>query len=279
MTDGERADAETDAETSAEVRRLHEFILRVAGRLADASEVLGRLAERRGKVKPYYEDGCCTLYCGDCREIMPSLEPGSIDCVITDPVWPNAVADLVGSDDPAGLFAGAAAHFPRLTSRVVVQMGVDSDPRFLAGVPACLPFLRACWLEYALARPKGRILYSGDVAYIFGSPPAYIAGRQLVPGRMVSARPDRQRPRRRASERKAFEGRWTMHPCPRRLEHVNWLVCKMADGKILDPFAGSGTTLRAAKNQGLPSIGVEIEECYCEVAAKRLSQGVFDFAE
>ena len=66
------------------------------------------------------------------------------------------------------------------------------------------------------------------------------------------------------------------HPAPRHLKHVRWLVnwFSESDDVILDPFMGSGTTLRAAKDLGRKSIGIEIEERYCEIAAKRMSQQV-----
>ena len=68
------------------------------------------------------------------------------------------------------------------------------------------------------------------------------------------------------------------HPSPRRLQHVQWLVWVFSDNKVIDPFMGSGTTLRAAKDLRRQAIGIEIKEEYCELAVKRMSQMVMQFA-
>ena len=64
------------------------------------------------------------------------------------------------------------------------------------------------------------------------------------------------------------------HPAPRRLEHLTWLITKFVGERVLDPFVGTATTLEAAKLLGVPAIGIEIEPKYCEIAVKRLRQGV-----
>ena len=204
---------------------------------------------------PYYQDTLVTLYHGDARELVPQLGP--VDSIITDPVWPNSTPELAGADDPAGLLAAVAQHFPGRCERVVVQLGCDSDPRFLQAIPAALPFFRVCWLEYVRPHYKGRLMYTSDVAYAFGAPPPSKIGARVIPGRMIQNDAERRR---------------AGHPCPRQLQHVRWLVRWFAAGPVLDPFAGLGTTLRAAKDCGYPVIGVELEERYCEAAARWCEQ-------
>jgi hypothetical protein len=75
------------------------------------------------------------------------------------------------------------------------------------------------------------------------------------------------------------EHRW--HPTQKPLPVMRWAVGLLPDTArvVLDPYAGSGTTLRAAKDLGRKAIGIEAHERYCEIAAERLGQGVLDFGE
>lgn len=66
------------------------------------------------------------------------------------------------------------------------------------------------------------------------------------------------------------------HPCPKNDEWAQWLISRMVPdgGTICDPFMGSGTTLRCAKDRGIKATGIELSEAYCEIAANRLRQEV-----
>lgn len=223
-------------------------------------------------MKPYYEQSGVTIYHGDCREVLPTIEA---EALITDPVWPNSIFPAV--TDPQQLLAETLAV--STVERVVIHLGVDSDPRFLAAVPGRWPFIRSCSLDYALPNPKGRILYGGDVAYVFGAFPQLPKGKVLLPGRYVSGQIDKSKPRgswsgkdKRYTRSRAECYQQLDHPAPRRLDHVRWLVGWYAGASVVDPFVGTGTTLVAAKRLGIRAIGIEIEERYCEIAAQRLSQ-------
>ena len=205
---------------------------------------------------PYYQDSVVTIYHGDCREILPKLRAGAL---VTDPVWPNATVPLKGAEDPQTLFAEmwAAGDF----YRAAIQIGCDTPPFFLAAIS--LPFFRHCWLEHACVGYKGRLLMTGDVALLFGEPPRVKPGQHVIPGRFIDPH---------------SKGKQTNHPCPRKLGHVKWLIkwwCNDTD-LVIDPFAGGGTTLRAAKELGHKAIGIEIEEEFCEIAAQNVAQEVLD---
>ncbi len=215
---------------------------------------------------PFFQDARTTLYHGDARRLARDLEVGDwrrVAC-ITDPVWPNpGKAPLAGADDPLGLFADViGALVARGLERLIVILGLDSDPRFLAGVPSALRFLRVTWLRLARPSYKGPILVAADVAYVFGRWPLP-SGQRVFPGEIV------------ATSSRGNDGRGTAHPCPRRPEHLHGLIRGYAreEDTILDPFAGSGTTLEQARRLGRRACGFELEERWCLEQRERASSG------
>lgn len=233
-------------------------------------------------MKPYYEHSGVTIFNADCRDILPVL---SAETVITDPVWPNSIFPKVL--DPEQLCREALEVCS--VRRIVVHLGCDSDPRFLRSVPSSFPFIRSCLLEYARPSYKGRLVYGGDIAYAYGAMPPPVhregskTGAALIPGLCISTKSDALFRRNnwnggdKRFNRRPQDAKEIPHPAPRRLQHVQWLCKWFAGESVIDPFAGSGTTLLACMSLGIPAIGIEIEERYCELAAKRLSQEVFQF--
>lgn len=210
-------------------------------------------------MKPYYEQDGITIYHGDCREVLPSL--GRVETVLTDPVWPEPLPSLAGSNEPDELLRFVAEWAAENARRLIVQVSVSTDPRWFSLIPMSMKFQRSCLLEYARPAYRGRHL-SADVAFVFGDNPDCHGRQRILPGRMMASDPRDTRKR-------------NGHPPPRKFEHVRWLVKWYAgEGTIIDPFVGSGTTLRAAKDLGRKAIGIEIEERWCEIAAKRMAQAV-----
>jgi hypothetical protein len=215
--------------------------------------------------------GNATLYLGDCRDILPTLPADSVDCVVTDPVWPNCNVEMPGSDRPGDLFREFCNIVPRIASRLVVQLGCDTDPRFLRWVLPSMPFLRVCWLEYACPTYKGRLLHTGDVGYVFGEWPKPGPGRMVLPGRCISSVMEHSEPR--ADKNKTHGPRADLpHPCARRLQHVSWLVNWFGEDSVCDPFMGSGTTGVACARLGKRFVGVEIDPGFFKLACDRIQR-------
>jgi hypothetical protein len=220
-------------------------------------------------MKPYYSHAGIEIYHGDCREILPAL--GEFDSVLTDPVWPNNSVPEFANIDPMKLLSETLEVVR--TTRLVIHLGCDSDPRLLQAVPYRFEFTRVCWLRFARPNYKGRLLNGSEVAYVFGPavPASCFPGRQhLQPGESPT---EGEKTSTDATRR--FKG----FPCPRRLQHVQWLAKYFTAGSIVDPFCGSGTTLLSAKNLGRTATGIDISERYCEMSAKRMEQEVFQFSE
>lgn len=230
---------------------------------------------------PYYKDDHVTIYHADAREIDQEIIKQAEVCIM-DPVWPNASVPLQGQEDPFGLLEAILARTYGSHKRLAIHVGCDSDPRFSDAVPPIYPFFRHCWLDYAVPSHKGRLLYTGDVAWMFGQPPKSRGrgtGSMIIPGRCTSKNAQEFTPWRTGHVKpksKYMGGRNSLHPCPRKLEHVSWLVSwwSQPDETIIDYCAGSMTTGLAAKGHNRKCICIEIEEEFCERGAKRLEQGI-----
>ena len=208
------------------------------------------------KMEPYYSDDLVTIFNCDSREILPMIE---FDSLITDPVWPNAKANLYGKDDPFLMLKSILDLTNYNCKRIAIHLGCDSDPRFLNAVPERYKYFRSVSLEYVQPCYKGRLLNGGDIAYLFGEVPPSKKGQMVIPGRYV----DRD-----------SNGKQTKHPCPRKLNHAKWLIKWWTSDQdiVCDPCSGSGTTLLAARILGRKSIGIEYEKSFCDMAIERFNQ-------
>jgi len=209
-------------------------------------------------MKPYFQDDAVQIYLGDCREILPSLP--KVDLVLTDPpygidyqsAWRigwQRKAKIAGDDEfPLWLFTDL-----KPSKAMFVWCRWDILPI----LP--LPKSFIVWdkgnhsmgnLEHEYGRQWEAIAFYPQAEHEFIFRPTDIISCMRVP-------PDK-----------------LVHPNEKPVEVASRILSANKGDLILDPFMGSGTTLRAAKNLGRKAIGIEIEEKYCEIAAKRMAQTV-----
>ena len=219
-------------------------------------------------MKPYYEHEGIAIYHGDCRDILPSLP--KVDLVLTDPPYgvgfTGKVTRNVRHSDGYANTIGDDVQFIDDVVIPVIQNCLAMCPR-----EAIFCGNRMLW-HYPPARDIGcfYVQFGGRVGpWGFGSVNLVLFyGTDPFLERGLGSRPNSWM----SSEIAERNG----HPCPKPLGWMRKLVVRASfeDELILDPFMGSGTTLRAAKDLGRKAIGIEIEERYCEIAAKRMAQSV-----
>ena len=226
-------------------------------------------------MKPYYDDGeGIQIYHGDCREILPLLGP--VDLVLTDPPY------------GVGYSTGYRQRVARSSTRLAYDLATSpllNDTAALIGpllndtaaiywfcaperLDAVLPIVRTLGdVPNVLCWDKGNCT-AGDLATTYGQQWEAIiyARRSHVP--LVGGR---DRDVLRVSRGSTID---YQHPTQKPIPLLRYLMGRHEWQMCLDPFMGSGTTLRAAKDLGRKCVGIEIEERFCEIAARRLQQSV-----
>ena len=228
---------------------------------------------------PYYDDGQSVIYHGDCRDVMPAIDPASL--MLTDPpyglpkgagVWRRNGSAI---EDWGNVGHNVAVDGWRDLCKLhsdswVVEFGLRAaDPQVLtghviAGWEPCNFYAFVKDAPAPTARPMFASAFELAVVSRIGKPKWHGSG--YVPNRWSGMSPNRA-------------GTDMGHPTEKPVSMLIALTTALtAPGElVLDPFMGSGTTLRAAKDLGRRSIGIEVEERYCEIAARRLAQGVLSF--
>lgn len=222
---------------------------------------------------PYFSDDFVTLFYGNCLEVTQWL---NADVLVTDPPYGISYR---GIDNYTGASTG------KKTAPSVKPIAHDSETFVRDSVlqmwgerPA---IVFGSWRAERPALTKHRLIWHkagmapGPVSMPFQlqDEEIYVLGDGFVasspPLRSVIT----------TGEARSIEVSKIGHPTPKPIGLMELLIERCPAGVIADPFAGSGSTLIAARNLGRKAVGVELEESYCEIVAKRLSQQAFNFEE
>lgn len=208
---------------------------------------------------PYYQDEWVTIYHGDCRKILSSLS--EVNAIITDPPYGIGFSEYESHKDVPSEYGDLLRDSIFASERLVKNgwMCVFQAAKRAREWTQMFPRewrLIACAKNFVQILPNKGPIWSVDYALIW--PCGEVAQRgkgrdwHLAITSDMSTRP---------------KG----HPCPRPLDQMNFIVDSLSESgdTVLDLFMGSGTTLVAAKQLRRRAIGIEIEEKYCEIAARR----------
>lgn len=206
-------------------------------------------------MRPYYEENGITIYHADCRGVLPTLR--GVDLVLTDP--------------PYGIgFAAQPTNYQRLKGYTPQTWDDTTLPDVVVGLCGMARTV-VIWGGNYYPLPPSRCWLS----WFKPDAPPSMANFELAWTNL-----DRNS-RQISHSISATNQERVRHPTQKPLRVMRWCISQVdlpEAGIILDPFVGSGTTLRAAKDLGRRAIGIEISEEYCEIAAKRLSQEVLQFS-
>jgi len=206
-------------------------------------------------VAPYYRDDSVVIFNADCKEIVPHIPRA--DLLLTDPPYGiNWNCDYKSWTKPSAKAQGGKS------GRSYPQIHGDDrpfDPTEWLVFPKVIMWGAPCFLQHL---PSGTLLvwYKRKSAFLAQAEAAWMKGGSGV---YVYAEPVEKMQAER------------VHPTQKPLGLMKWCIEKAGDVQtILDPFAGSGTTGRAAKDLGRKCVMIEREERYCEIAANRMRQEV-----
>lgn len=207
---------------------------------------------------PFFEDSYSAVYLGDCREVLPGL---NADVVITDPPY-GVDLKYEGAKDDREAYDAVVRPVLELCRDIAPLVVVTPGIGNAWSLPA--PDWVVSWYKPgSTRRNKWGGFNEWEPVFIYGSPQQRVM-HDVV--RLPSVSNLRRDPEA------------NVHPCPKPLGLLSWLVEQFTQpgDVVLDPFMGSGTTLKAAKAAGRQGVGIEWEEAYCESAVRWLAQGVLD---
>jgi DNA modification methylase len=221
------------------------------------------------RVTPYYQDSLVKIFCGDSRELMPKMPRG---LVVTDPPY-NVGYHYEGYEDKMSV-DDYQAMLRETCPLPCVVIHYAEDLCALAWTLEEIPEKMVAWVY-----PSNTARQWRGIAW-WGCKPDFTRDGQAyknptdkrIAERIAAGKQCRLYDWWEINQVKNVGEQKTEHPC-QIPEEVMRRILKITDCQlVIDPFCGSGTTLVAAKRLGIPAIGIERSEKYCEISAIRLSQ-------